>query len=351
VKRRIVGVYYNGMKPGHAWFDDDWAALAALVDRSLPGRHNVISRGHARTVLVTSVSDRDPGSWHLFDLDARKLEHLGVTRKGIDPATMPAREPLRYPARDGLEIPAYLTLPPGRDAKGLPLVVLVHGGPWVRGASWLWHPEPAWLAAQGYAVLEPEFRGSRGWGGTLFAKGWKQWGRAMQDDLIDGVDMLAHRGTIDPQRVCIMGASYGGYAVMMGLARDPDRFRCGVNASGVVDIRMMFDVTWSDMAYSDYIRYSARTLVGDPDTEGDRLREVSPLEQAPKIKAPVLMAYGGGDRRVPIVHGERMRDALRQQGTPVEWVVYSDEGHGLRREANRYDFYARVKAFLATHLE
>ena len=132
----------------------------------------------------------------------------------------------------------------------------------------------------------------------------------MQDDLVDGIDWLASRGTIDPKRVCIMGASYGGYAVMMGLARDPDRFRCGINYVGVTDIGMMFSVAWSDLAYSDFMKYSAKEMIGDPDADAAQFKATSPLANAAKIKAPVLMVYGGEDYRVPIVHGERMRDAL-----------------------------------------
>jgi dipeptidyl aminopeptidase/acylaminoacyl peptidase len=173
----------------------------------------------------------------------------------------------------------------------------------------------------------------------------------MQDDLIDGIDFLAKRGTIDPARVCIMGASYGGYAVMMGLARDPERFRCGVNYVGVTDIALMFDVTWSDMFDSDFIRFSAKELIGDPERDAAQFRDTSPLANAAKIRAPVLMAYGAQDYRVPLVHGERMRDALAGAGAPVEWVVYADEGHGFLREANRFDFYGRVAKFLAAHLK
>src|SRR5688572_2184378 len=309
-KAKIVAVYHDGGRPGIAWFDEDWAKLAATVDRALPDHFNSLSRGTANRVLVKSTSDTDPGSWHLLDLDSRKLEFIATERKAIRPANMPKREPLRYKARDGLEIPAILTLPKGREAKGLPLVLLVHGGPHVRGTHWTWSAEAAYLAALGYAVLEPDFRGSRGWGRKFFQAGWKQWGLAMQDDLVDGVDWLASRGTIDPKRVCIMGASYGGYAVMMGLARDPDRFRCGINYVGVTDIGMMFSVAWSDFAYSDYLKYRAKEMIGDPDVDAARFRATSPLANAAKFKAPVLMVYGGQDYRVPIVHGERMRDAL-----------------------------------------
>jgi dipeptidyl aminopeptidase/acylaminoacyl peptidase len=172
----------------------------------------------------------------------------------------------------------------------------------------------------------------------------------MQDDLDDGMEHLATQGTIDPKRACIVGASYGGYAVMMGLARSPDRWRCGINYVGVTDINLMFDVTWSDSFDSDFIRYSAKELIGDPDQDAAQLKAMSPLEQAAKVKAPVLMAYGALDYRVPLVHGERMRDALKRNGTPVEWVVYADEGHGFLVEGTRFDFYRRVAAFLGEHL-
>lgn len=346
---RIVGLTYEADRPGTVWFDDEWARLQATVDASLPGKMNKITRAGNRA-LVSSYSDTDPGSYYMLDTEKRRLEHLVARRKAIKPEAMPTRQPVRYAARDGLDIPAYLTLPKGREPKNLPLVLYVHGGPWVRGANWAWRAEPAYLASLGYAVFEPAFRGSTGWGGRLHRAGWKQWGRGMQDDLNDGVDWLAKQGTIDPARVCIMGASYGGYAVMMGLARDPERWRCGINYLGVTDINLMFDVAWSDYSSSDFIRYTAKEMIGDPDKDAAMLKAASPLENAAKIKAPVLMAYGAGDRRVPLVHGEKMRDALTAQGTSVEWVVYTGEGHGFMLEQTRYDFYERVARFLGRHL-
>jgi dipeptidyl aminopeptidase/acylaminoacyl peptidase len=171
----------------------------------------------------------------------------------------------------------------------------------------------------------------------------------MQDDITDGVNSLVKQGVVDPKRICIMGASYGGYAVMMGLARDPERWRCGINYVGVTDINLFFDVTWSDYARSDWIKYAAKEMIGDPDKDAAMLRAASPLENAARIKAPVLMAYGALDVRVPIVHGEKMRDALAKQGTPVEWVVYAEEGHGFLLEKNRFDFYNRVAKFLVAN--
>ncbi len=350
-KKRIVGFAYEGERPGAVWFDDDWAKLQATVDAALPGKRNELARGTERSrVLVFSYSDTDPGSYYMLDPDRRRLEFLAAVRKAIDPAKMPTRTPIHYTARDGLDIPAYLTLPKGKDAKNLPLVVYVHGGPFLRGAHWAWNAEAAWLASLGYAVLQPEFRGSEGWGRKHFEAGWKQWGRAMQDDLNDGVDWLAKQGTVDAKRACIMGGSYGGYAVMMGLARDPERWRCGVNFVGVTDITLMFDVTWSDFSGSDWIKYAAKELIGDPDQDAALFKAASPLENADRIKAPVFMAYGGADYRVPLVHGEKMRAALAAHGAPVEWVVYPDEGHGFMQEKVRFDLYRRVGEFLAKNL-
>ena len=347
---RIVGVRYRGERPGTAWFDEEWARVAASVDRALPGRVNAIERGAGPNVLVFSYSDRDPGSYYLLDTEKRKLEHLVATRGDIKPDAMPSRKLVRYPARDGLPIPAWLTLPPNREAKSLPLVVYVHGGPWNRGAGWHWEDEAAFLANLGYAVLEPAFRGTTGWGYKLYRASFKQWGRAMQDDLDDGVDWLAKQGVADPGRACIMGGSYGGYAVMMGLARDPDRWKCGVNFLGVTDINLMFEVTWSDSADSSFMKFSAREMIGDPEKDAEQLRATSPLAQAGRIRSPVLMAYGANDRRVPLVHGQTMKDALASRGVPVEWVVYADEGHGFLVEENRFDFYRRVAAFLDKHI-
>ena len=349
-KRRVVGIAYADERPAFAWLDDDWAKVATAVDRALPDRINVISRSSGPRALVYSYSDVDPGAFYLLDVDRRKLEHLADSRAGAKAVAMPHRKFVRYTARDGLPIPGWLTLPVGKEAKGLPLVVYVHGGPWVHGAGWGWHDEAAYLASLGYAVLEPEFRGSLGWGWKHFRGSFKQWGRAMQDDLDDGMDWAVAQGIADPKRACLMGASYGGYAVMMGLARNPERWRCGIDYVGVTDINLMYDVAWSDYADSTFIKFNAKEMLGDPDADAALLKEVSPLEQAGRIRAPVLMAYGADDRRVPLVHGQKMKDLLEANRVPVEWVTYADEGHGFLLEENRFDFHRRVANFLARNL-
>jgi dipeptidyl aminopeptidase/acylaminoacyl peptidase len=256
----------------------------------------------------------------------------------------------RPKARDGEDLPVWITrapnLPAGQPA---PAVILVHGGPWVRGTSWAWHGEAQFLASRGYLVIEPEFRGSTGYGVDHMHKGFKQWGLTMQDDVTDAVKFAVDKGWVDAKRVCIMGASYGGYATLMGLAKDPDLYRCGVALAAVSDQRYMFDFHWND--FSDEVRsYSLPELLGDRQKDEARFIATSPVEQAARIKAPLLLAHGGEDRRVPIQNGERMRDALVKNGKQVEWVVYSHAYHGFPLLEDELDFYSRVERFLAKYL-
>jgi dipeptidyl aminopeptidase/acylaminoacyl peptidase len=255
---------------------------------------------------------------------------------------------IRYKARDGLEIPALLTLPPGDKRSGLPLVVLVHGGPYVRGSTWGWNPQSQFLASRGYAVLEPEYRGSTGFGVKHFKAGWKQWGLAMQNDIADGTRWAIAKGIVDPKRICIAGASYGGYATLMGLVNDPDLYKCGVDWVGVTDINLLYNGSWnfaSDMS-AEWKKYGMPDMVGDQVKDAAQLKATSPLEQAARITQPVLMAYGGVDVRVPIYHGKKFYDAVTRTNKNVEWIEYPEEAHGWRLPKNSIDFWTRVEAFL-----
>jgi dipeptidyl aminopeptidase/acylaminoacyl peptidase len=200
-------------------------------------------------------------------------------------------------------------------------------------------------------VIEPEFRGSTGYGRKHFEAGWKQWGRAMQDDVADAVDWAVAKGLVDPKRVCIVGGSYGGYAALMGLVRDPQLYRCGVAWVAVTDPRLLF--RWNFVSdFPDEVRqFGLPVLIGDPVADAAKLAEVAPVEQAARIAAPLLLVFGGNDRRVPIEHGTRMREALRAAGREPEYVVYAEEGHGWQRLENRLDFYRRVERFLAAQLQ
>lgn len=353
VNGKLAGLRYDADAEVTQWIVPEMEALQAKVDKKLPvtvNRIDVASRGDGHYVVVHAFSDRVPGLFFLYDVQKDKLITLGNSQPDIDSKTQARMEQVHYKARDGLDIPAWITVPHGAERKNLPLVVLVHGGPNVRGRTWDWDPEVQFLAAHGYAVLEPEFRGSTGYGEKLFKAGWKQWGLAMQDDVADGVKWAVAQGIVDPKRVCIAGASYGGYAVLEGLARDPDLYRCGVDWVGVTDLQLMYSADWSD-ASDAWKQYGMPKLIGDRVDDAAQLRATSPVNHVEKFRAPLLMAYGGKDKRVPIEHGEHFHDALKKQpGAKVDWVVYDDEGHGWRTVETRIDFWNRVAKFLDANI-
>ncbi|KAB8043867.1 S9 family peptidase [Janthinobacterium aquaticum] len=349
--QKLLGLRYETDALGTIWYDKSMQALQEKIDALLPTTANILSvasRSETPFVLVTAQSDVEPGAALIYNTETGVLMPLGGTHPAIDPLRMSHKTIVRYKARDGLEIPAYLTLPKGRSAKNLPMIVMVHGGPWVRGGHWNWNPETQFLASRGYAVLEPDYRGSTGYGAAHYKAGWKQWGLKMQDDIADGARWAIAKGYADPQRICIAGASYGGYSTLMGLLNDPDLFKCGINWVGVTDINMMRDGHWtgdSDLSES-YKKYGMKDMVGDPVADAAQLSATSPLNQAARIKQPLLLGYGGSDRRVPISHGRTFYEAVKKNNPYVEWVVYQEEGHGWALPKNNIDFWTRAEKFL-----
>ncbi|MDB5935818.1 MAG: prolyl oligopeptidase family protein, partial [Massilia sp.] len=198
------------------------------------------------------------------------------------------------------------------------------------------------------AVLEPEYRGSTGFGSKHYRAGWKQWGLKMQDDIADGAKWAIAQGIVDPQRICIAGASYGGYATLMGLIKDPELFKCGIDWVGVTDINLLYSGHWSFRSDTSdaYKQYGMPQLVGDPVKDAEQFKATSPLEQAARIKQPLLLAYGGSDVRVPLYHGRKFYEAVKSTNKNVEMVVYDEEGHGWALPKNRIDFWSRVEKFL-----
>ena len=352
---KVLGVQFVTDAESIEWFDPGMKAIQQTVDKLLPATINILTvptRAETPWMLVRSFSDVIPPRFNLFNSATGVLEPVGEVAPALKGRRMNHMKALHYQARDGLKIPALLTLPVGKPAKGLPLVVLVHGGPTDRGGSWGWNPESQFLASRGYAVLEPEFRGSAGFGIAHMKAGWRQWGLAMQDDLADGARWAIAQGIADPKRICIAGASYGGYATLMGLVNDPDLFKCGVNWVGVTDLNLLYSGGWnypSDM--SDFHReYGFKIMIGDPDQDAARFKATSPIEQAARIGQPLLLAYGGLDVRVPIDHGTRFRDAVRRTNKHVEWVEYPSEGHGGWELKTKVDFWGRVERFLGRHI-
>ena len=339
------------------WFDRRMQELQRIVDAKFPGRINTLSCSRCKDpelLLVHSYSDQDPGRFWLYRPRAEAWTSLGAVRRDIAPARMATLDFVRAKARDGLDLPIWVTTPkkdaPGvRDGKRA-AVVLVHGGPWVRGGNWGWDGNAQFLASRGYVVIEPEFRGSTGYGAVHFRSGWKKWEGAMQDDVADALHAVAAKGLVDPKRVCIAGASYGGYATLMGMIRYPDLYRCGVAWVAVTDPRLLFENSWENDSSEEARQHSMPAMIGDPVKDAAMLKSAAPLERAAELRGPLLLAFGRDDRRVPVRHGTLMREALRAQGREPEWIVYDDEGHGWFKVANRVDFWTRVERFLDAHI-
>lgn len=356
VTRKMLGVHLHTDAATTAWLDPVLKAEQARIDAALPATINTVHCAQAcaasPVLLIESNSDRQPPRFLLYTRASGAVIGLGGTHPDIQPAQMGARSFHRYTARDGRSIPAYVTLPPGKPSGPQPAVVLVHGGPMVRGGSWEWDAQAAFLATRGYVVIQPEFRGGTGFGANHFQAGWKQWGGTMQDDLADAARWAAKQGWADPKRVAIMGASYGGYATLMGLIKDPAVFRCGVEWAGVTDIKLMFTSTESD-ASKENLGYSMRKLIGDPDDPADAalLRQNSPLLRAAELKQPLLMAHGMMDRRVPIEHARSFSSAVQANNPNVTSIIYNDEGHGWRRPENSIAFWTQVETFLDRNLK
>jgi dipeptidyl aminopeptidase/acylaminoacyl peptidase len=368
--RRVVGVHTQADRPVSVWFDARLAAVQKAVDAALPaGRVNRLICGRCLSTqhfVVHSQGDNQPGVYLHYDHQKRTLAAIGNQRPWLTEASQGRRTWHRVPARDGLPLPVVVTHPPGAAtapkpdaaaspaattpvATPLPTVVLVHGGPWVRGGDVLWSGEAQFLATRGYRVLEVEFRGSTGFGFKHHQAGWKQWGEAMQDDLADAVAWAAEQGYTDKARVCIAGSSYGGYAALMAPIRHPGVFRCAASHNGVTDPQLMFSAAWSDLSDQSR-RVLLPTQLGDPVADRELLRRHSPLHRVTELKIPVLMAWGGNDRRVPPEHAERFLAAARAAGLVVDSKLYPHEGHGWFDFGNHADHLQRLEAFVAREL-
>ncbi len=302
-----------------------------------------------RLWVVKLVVDRDDGPVHLYDRKSGEVRPLYRPRPGIPVAHMAAMRPVRYRARDGVEIPAYLTLPRGVEPRSLATVVFPHGGPWARD-EWGWNDVAQFLANRGYAVLQPNYRGSTGYGKRFLNLGNREWGTGgMQHDLTDGVEWLVERGIADPRRVAILGGSYGGYAALAGLAFTPERYAAGVSVVGPSSILTLIR---SIPPYWEPIRALFTRRVGDPDDRDDRqrLESQSPLHAAERIRAPLLIIQGANDPRVKKTESDQIVEALRELGRTVAYLVAPDEGHGFAREENNLAAFAAIERFLAEHL-
>lgn len=343
----IDGVIYEDDRLRVHWMNPQMADIQALVDRTFPGHVNQIvnqSRDGNR-VLIFSYAADDPGTYYVLDRAARRMEIFASPHPELVGRRLAPVRAVEYRSPDGLTIPAYLTLPPGRPERGLPLIVLPHGGPFLRD-SWAFNSDVQFLASRGYAVLQPNFRGSTGYGREFVERGYGQFGTGMIDDIDAGVDWLVSQGIVDGSRVCIMGASYGGYAAVWGAIRSPQRYRCAVSLAGMSDLRAMLRYDARQLVARRYFREWRRRVRGE---ERIDLDAVSPLRHAERLRVPLLIAHGEQDTNVPVDHARRMVRALREEGIEVESVFYPKSGHGFTDAAESADYMRRVEAFLTRH--
>lgn len=346
--RDVLGIQYVTDTPKVVWFDPQMAQVQAALDQSFPGRINTIvsMSDSLERLVVLSWTANDFGTYYLFDLGKRQLKPLFQRAPWIKPEQMAEVKPISYKARDGLTIHGYLTLPRGMEAKKLPLVVNPHGGPLVRDA-YSFDNDAQFLASRGYAVLQMNYRGSPGYGETFVQKGLRNIGRGMQDDIEDGARWAIAEGIADPGRVAIMGGSFGGYSAAIQPMRSPDLYRCAINIAGVTD--------WKTIIKYDNERAPERKQVttdsiGDPVADAAELDDISPINHADKLRVPMLLIYGKGDRTVPYDQFTRLKAALDKAHKPYEVLTRAAEQHGFSNLKNRVEMYKTIETFLAKNM-
>lgn len=299
-----------------------------------------------RLWTVSVVTGAGPVLYYVHDRADGTLRYLFSHHTELERHRLARMEPFEFTARDGVAVHGYVTWPPGADRKALPAVVNVHGGPWARH-TFAFDEEAQLLANRGYACVQVNFRGSTGYGKHFRNLGAKQWGAAMQTDLLDALDHLVADGSVDPARVAIMGCSYGGYAALVGAAFTPSVFSCAIDLCGPSNLLTMLA---AGAPQRTPLQAFMHAQVGDPDTERDMLWARSPLSRVDEIRIPILVVQGANDVRVPRAEAEQLIAALEAKGLPYEYLLFPDEGHGLARPANRQAYYEAVERFLAAHL-
>ena len=327
------------------YFDDKSteAVLHQQLSTQFPGQyvHFIDFSDDGKLLLFSVKSDRDPGSYYLFERTTMKANLLFSAMEAIDPAHMSERRPISLKARDGLELHGYMTMPAHAPGARLPLVVLPHGGPHGPYDTWFFDEDAQFLASRGYAVLQVNFRGSGGRGAQFQEAGYRHWGGKIIDDLEDATRWAIAQGEVDGGRVCAYGASFGAYASMMLAARDPALYKCAVGYVGVYDLKLLAKP--ENNRQDAFVANTFRKYVGDDRAE---LERNSPVMLAERIKSPVFLVHGGNDRRAPVEHAHAMRAALTAAGRPPEWFLAPNEGHGFYDTANRTAFYQKLEAFL-----
>ena len=348
-KRKVITTYtWEGEKMERKIIDEKTKKLFDQLEKKFPGYYiSIVSENDDETKRTISInSDRTSGRFYYHEDGKDDVTLLCDRTPWLKEDQMAEMKPIRYTSRDGLTIHGYLTLPVGRDAKNLPVVVNPHGGPWARD-SWWFNQEVQFLANRGYAVLQMDFRGSTGYGRKHWESSFKQWGKTMQNDITDGVKWLIKEGIADSGRVAIYGASYGGYATLAGITFTPELYACAVDYVGVSNL---FTFMKTIPPYWEAWRKQMYEMVGDPAKDSLLMRAASPVYHVDKIRCPLFVAQGANDPRVNKAESDQMVDAIKKRGVHVEYMVKNDEVHGFYNEENRFDFYGVMEQFLDQHI-
>ncbi|MBT8066126.1 MAG: S9 family peptidase, partial [Gammaproteobacteria bacterium] len=348
-QKKLLGVAYFDDYPQRHFFDETERKIHERLEAAFPGKNvNIVSATKDEQLNILLVgNDRDPGEYYLYDRQNGQARFLVSRMSWIDPEQMSPMKPIEYAARDGLTIRGYVTIPKGREeGESVPLIVNPHGGPYGVRDYWGFNSEHQFFASRGYAVVQVNYRGSGGYGREFEQAGYGKWGREMQHDISDAVAYLVDEGIADPERVCIYGGSYGGYATMAGLTFTPELYRCGINYVGVTDVALLFD---SMPKHWEPLKEMMKAQIGDPEDEAF-MESISPIAHVENIDDPILIVHGRKDPRVVIEHAEMLRKKMKRSEKQFEWLVKGNEGHGFRKEENRLELYRKMESFLAANL-
>ncbi|MDR3528705.1 MAG: S9 family peptidase [Rhizomicrobium sp.] len=348
---RVIGYQVTADEAKDVYFNPTFKALQNGLQAAFPGAvpHAVTWDVSQQKIIVSIDSPTQPPIYFLLDRQSHNAAPIRKVYSGLDGAALGEMKPYAYKARDGLEIPAYLTLPPGKIAKKLPLVVFPHGGPMARDQL-SFNPETQFLANRGYAVFQPNFRGSNGYGRKFMEAGYGQWGLKMQDDITDGVQKLIADGIVDPKRICIVGESYGGYAALAGAAFTPDLYACAAGWAGVYDLRSFLATRAKDYGRDSQMVDSWSRFIGDRWNESGKLDGASPAQNADKIKIPVLLMHGEDDTTVRIDQSQAMEKALRRAGKNVLFIAIPKETHYMETSPTRIRWLSELEKFLKANI-
>ncbi|MFC4308118.1 alpha/beta hydrolase family protein [Steroidobacter flavus] len=341
--RKLIGIYYETDRPFVHYTDDATRAQVDVINRVLPDTFNVLSdySDDRKVYVVRSYSDVKGPTYYLLRAGDKKIYKIDTAYPELDPKTIGRMQSISYKASDGVEIPGYLTVPPGVRAEKLPLIVMPHGGPIARD-SWDFDFLRAFLVSRGYAVLQMNFRGSSGYGGDWFHAAHQDWGGLTYTDITDGTKWAIEKGIADPKRVCVVGWSFGGYAALLSAVRNSDLYRCSASIAGVSDLK---DLLAEARAFSN--RAIVREQLG---TNKDKLKEDSPLRHVANISIPVFLIHGDRDVQVDVDHSRQMASALKSAGKPHQAIFLKNAGHQLNRKSDRVTLLTELEKFLAQNL-